>query len=192
MIPFRVWLPFFRCLRQTWIFLQERKKYCKRIVLKTVKNGWKSCGRIMILPPLFLIIPEWKKMGEAKIQKILWRVLFQKGFFLLLLSRRPSCRKSPFSRRILLLSITKNRKRIRKITKREYRILSRVIRCRLQGFLVIWQIMGWMNFASMSTYNISFWHTEKKRTPSGNRHWITDLNIWLPGRHRMRKIWNLC
>lgn len=32
----------------------------------------------------------------------------------------------------------------------------------------------------------------EKRTPSGNRHWITDLNIWLPGRHRMRKIWNLC
>lgn len=48
--------------------------------VKNCKNGWKSCGRIMILPPLFLIIPEWKKMGEAKIQKILWRVLFQKGF----------------------------------------------------------------------------------------------------------------
>lgn len=117
---------------------------------------------------------------------------FSKGILSLVVKSPSKLSKSPFSRRILLLSITKNRKKIRKIMKREYRILFRAIRCRLQGFLVIWQIMGWMNFASMSTYNISFLHTEKKRTQSGNRHWITDLNIWLPERHRMRKIWNLC
>ena len=102
--------------------------------------------------------------GEVKIQKILWRVLFQRDSFSCCKVAVQVVEKSIQSPDSFAEYYKEQEKDKEDYEKRISDFISSDT-VSLTGILGDMADYGWMNFASMSTYNISFWHTEKKRTP---------------------------